>query len=299
MGSRSQKIYLSLVLSLVFFTALASVWLPRFLEQSEGTSLKELEPAPKVSFSDGEFVPISTRFPTRAFPEASMGSDQGGEPSLQQNSAAGTSSGGMPSRDVPGVDQGAAVGDRVTTRAYLQSNSAVFSRPQTTAKVLGRVGQQTKVRWLAKMGDGWEEILLKDGRSAYVQSEALSFSANSDQTHRTGFDFNHQQDSGPDASILPGTVESFLRNLSENDLLRAETFLSPLASRLETGSLSGLSPYVGVPSLGRVLRIELVGAGRSNHRRTRIVYGPKMEHEVATIWEWDAGQRRWMLVRWD
>jgi len=72
-----------------------------------------------------------------------------------------------------------------------------------------------------------------------------------------------------------------------------------LAPRLEIGGLGTLEPYLSAPPLGRVLRIELVSGDRTNYRRVRIVYGPEMAHESTTMWEWDAAQQRWMMVRWD
>lgn len=305
MGSRSQKIYLSFWFSLFFITGVAVLWLPRFLEGSGGTSVKELEAAPKANFTEEDLARVVTRFPTRAFldrparapepqPVETGNNGEGEQP------VAATGPGGLPTRFVPGVERGGGnvVGERVTTRAYLRANSSVFDRPQTTATVLGRVGAQTKVRWLDKAGEGWEEILLKDGRSAYVQSDALSFSADSD-SQSNSFTNRHSSQDGPNLSTLPSTVDSFLSHLSASDLLRAETFLSPLAPGLNDSTLGALSPYVGAAPEGRLLRVELVSGNRGSHRKARIVYGAEMAYEVLTLWEWDHAQQRWMLVRWD
>lgn len=276
---------------------MAVIWLPKYLEQSEGNPIKELEGAPSVAFSEEGSGQVVTRFPTRSFGSQSKPNNPNPETETGSEAATSTGPGGLPTRFVPGVDNAQSVGDRVTTRAYLRADSSVFSRPSMTAEVLGKVDGQTKVRWLAKAGDGWEEILLKNGQSAYVQSGSMSFSADTWSTHQKGFQ-NSSSDNGPDAAKLPGTVESFLAHLSAADLLRAETFLSPVAPRLEQGSLGELQSYVGAPPLGRVLRIELISGDRASYRRVRIVYGPDMLHEASTVWEWDQGQQRWMLVRW-
>lgn len=304
MDSFTRKITLSLFLSLVFFTLVASVWLPKYLEQSEGNAIKGLEPAPKVDVGDGTLAGVVTRFPTRPFQSrpklpSRIAEDVSTDSTTDGDPQGSSGLGGLPTRSVPGVNDSEPVGDRVTTRAYLRSNSSVFARPQTTAAVLGRVGTLTKVRWLAKAGENWEEILLKDGRSAYVQSDNMSFSSDTWSTHKTGFDSQQKNSRDPDLATLPGTVETFLGHLSSGDLLRAETYLSPLATRLDNATLSSLAPYVGAPALGRVLRIELVSGDRGTYRRVRIVYGDEMAHEVRTLWEWDMSQQRWMLVRWD
>lgn len=301
MDSISRKIFLSLALTIVFLTALAVVWLPNFLEQSDNP-IKELEAAPKIPFSEEEVGKVVTRFPTRSLASSSPNSTAPTTPSGQtsQRELPGQSSGGgLPSREVPGAQEIEPIGDRVTTRAYLRENASVFSLPNMTAEVLGTVGSPTKVRWLGKVGDGWEEILLKNGSSGYVQSRDLSFSADAESTGQTAYQSQSEGKDGPDLGGLPGTVESFLANLSANDLARAETYLSPVASRLDPETLSRLSPYAGSPALGRVLRIELVSGDRDSYRRVQLVYGDNMEHQASTVWEWDHSQKRWMLVRWD
>lgn len=303
MDSISRKIFLSLALTIAFLTALAVVWLPRYLEQSENP-IKELDAAPKIPFSEEEVGKVVTRFPTRAL--VSVSSAASGQ-STSDSSGQGTprevpgqtGSGGLPSREVPGVQDTEPASDRVTTRAYLRENSSVFSRPNMTAEVLGTVGSRTKVRWLSKAGEGWEEILLKNGSSGYVLSTDLSFSADASTAHPSGFDSQANRGSGPDLSTLPSTVESFLATVSANDIPRAETYLSPVASRLDPATMGGLAPYAGAPPVGRVLRIEMVSGDRDSYRRVQLVYGENMEHQVATVWEWDVSQQRWMLVRWD
>jgi hypothetical protein len=292
-ASWSKKIYLSFWLTLLFITAVAVIFLPKILDQGKENSLKGLEAAPQIDFSDENIGQVVTRFPTRPFLEQREPS----QPSQAQTQpTTGLGPGGLPTRTVAGVND-SSVGDRVTTRAYLRPNSSVFTKPRTTAKIMGRVGTRTKVRWLDKAGDGWEEILLKDGRSAYVQSKELSFSADS-KRDRPKFPGQGQSTGGPDVSTLPGTVETFLMHLSRDDLPRAETYLSPLAPRLGSQDLGPLAPYVGVPADGRVNRIEQIGGGRGGHRRVRLVYGADMLHEVNTLWEWDRSQGRWMLVSW-
>ena len=289
---------------MVFVTLIASVWLPKYLEQSEGSSLKGLEPAPSLDVEEGPMAGVVTRFPTRAFRTqpalpSRIVEDDTVISEVGESETEAATTGGLPSRAVPGVNEAQPVGDRVTTRAYLRGGASVFAQPQTTAAVLGRVGTLTKVRWLAKAGEGWEEILLKDGRSAYVQSDDLSFSSDTWSTRKTGFDSQRTSGLEPDLATLPGTVETFLEQLSRGDLLRAETYLSPLATRLDNDTLSALAPYLGSPAEGRVLRIELVSGSRETYRRVRIVYGSEMAHEVSTLWEWDPAQQRWMLVKWD
>lgn len=303
MASWSKKIYLSFWLSLLFFTAIAALWLPGLLDQGKNESIKGLEAAPKFNFSEADLSQVVTRFPTRPFlekapnPEPVPVRTPFDEFTPAENTA---SSGGLPTRFVPGVENTTSTMDeRVTTRAYLRANSSVYAQAQTTAAVLGRVGDQTKVRWLDKAGEGWEEILLKDGRSAFVQSTDLSFSADSRDPQENSFTNQRDTDSGPDIAKLPGTVESFLATLSSNDLLRAETYLSPLASGLDRENLGSLTPYAGSSPLGRVLRIELVPGDRSGYRLARLVYGDSMDFEAATLWEWDQSQQRWLLVRWD
>ena len=298
MASWSKKIYLSFWLTLVFITAVGALWLPGLLDQGKENSIKELEAAPQLDFSDESLGEVVTRFPTRPFLDKPAPLQQQ-QQTLQTDPtpSSGLGPGGLPTRHVPGVSEGEALGERVTTRAYLRGSSSVFTQPQTTAKILGRVSTQTKVRWLASAGEGWEEILLKDGSSAYVQSADLSFSADSGR-ETSGF-ANQNKTDGPDVGALPATVESFLSVLSRGDLLRAETLLSPLAPRLDQQTLGNLGPYVGAPPDGRVNRIEQIGGGRGGHRRVRLVYGPDMLHEVNTLWEWDRSQGRWMLVSWD
>ena len=298
MASWSKKIYLSFWLTLVFITAVGALWLPGLLDQGKENSIKELEAAPQLDFSDDALGEVVTRFPTRPFldrPEPLQQPPQNLPTDATPSTDLGP--GGLPTRHVPGVSEGEALGERVTTRAYLRGSASVFTQPQTTAKILGRVSTQTKVRWLASAGEGWEEILLKDGSSAYVQSADLSFSADSNR-EATGF-ANQNRTDGPDVAALPATVESFLSVLSRGDLLRAETLLSPLAPRLDQQTLGNLAPYVGAPPDGRVNRIEEIGGGRGGHRRVRLVYGADMLHEVNTLWEWDRSQGRWMLVSWD
>lgn len=299
MASWSKKIYLSFWLTLVFITAVGALWLPDLLDQGKENSIKELEAAPQINFSDESLGEVVTRFPTRPFLDRPEPMQQQPRQSLPSDAtpSSGLGPGGLPTRHVPGVNEGEALGERVTTRAYLRGSASVFTKPQTTAKILGRVSTQTKVRWLASAGEGWEEILLKDGSSAYVQSTDLSFSADSNR-ETTGF-ANQSRTDGPDVATLPSTVESFLSVLSRGDLLRAETLLSPLAPRLEQQSLGNLGPYVNALPEGRVNRIEEIGGGRGGHRRVRLVYGPDMLHEVNTLWEWDRSQGRWMLVSWD
>jgi hypothetical protein len=294
-ASWSKKIYLSFWLTLLFITAVCVIFLPKILDTGKEGSIKGLEAAPQLDFSDENLGQVVTRFPTRPFLEGTESATT--QPSqAEATPTTGLGPGGLPTRTVAGVhDQ--SVGDRVTTRAFLRANASVFTEPQTTAKILGRVGTQTKVRWLDKAGEDWEEILLKDGRSAYVQSTDLSFSADSGNSNdQPNFPLQGQSD-GPDVSSLPATVETFLSHLSRNDVPRAETYLSPLAPRL--GDLGPLAPYVGVPNDGRVNRIEQIGGGREGHRRVRLMYGPEMLHEVNTLWEWDRSQGRWMLVSWD
>ena len=279
-------------MTLLFITAASIIFLPKLLDSGTEGSIKPLDAAPQIDFSDESIGQVVTRFPTRPFLEKAT--DTGSQiPQHDPVSTTGLGPGGLPTRTVAGVNE-QSVGDRVTTRAYLRANSSVFTEPQTTAKILGRVGTQTKVRWLEKAAEGWEEILLKDGRSAYVQSTDLSFSADSD-SEQPNFPRQGQSD-GPDVGTLPATVETFLSHLSRDDVARAETYLSPLAPRLD--DLGPLAPYVGAPNEGRVNRIEQIGGGRGGHRRVRLVYGPDMLHEVNTLWEWDRSQGRWMLVSW-
>ena len=302
MASWSKKIYLSFWISLAFFTAVAALWLPSLLDQGKNESIKGLEAAPKFNFSEAELNQVVTRFPTRPFLEkAAPEPEPVGTPFNEFTPSENTaSSGGLPTRFVPGVENTtSSMDERVTTRAYLKANSSVYAQAQTTATVLGRVGDQTKVRWLNKAGEGWEEILLKDGRSAFVQSTDLSFSADPRDSQDNSFSNQREGDSGPDIAKLPGTVESFLATLSSNDLLRAETYLSPLASGMDRDNLGSLTPYTGSSPLGRVLRIELVPGDRSSYRLARLAYGDNMDFEAATLWEWDQSQQRWLLVRWD
>jgi hypothetical protein len=299
MGSWSRKIYLSFWLSLAFVTVLAVVLVPKYLEQPEGETLKDLQAAPKIGSSGQELSSLGTRFPTRPLDQSPQRTTT--SPSSGQGSSGSAETGigpaGLPSRVVPGMEMESPVSERVTTRAYLQSDSSVYAQPQTTAEVLGRVGETTTVRWLNKAGEDWEEILLKDGRSAYVQSRDLSFSSQS-TTQPASFPSRRDQGGEPDMNTLPTTVESFLTHLSANDLLRAETFLSPSARRLDSSDLGSLSPYAGAPPLGRVLRIEADEQGLNTRRTVRIVFGPDLEHETATTWEWDVSQQRWLLENW-
>lgn len=302
MASWSKKIYLSFWLSLLFFTAVGALWLPSLLDQGKETSIKSLEAAPKLdNLSEETVIQVITKFPTRPFMDSprpvATASLPERIPSSESPASAASPVSGLPARVVDGVDApgGQTLGERVTTRAYLRADSSVYAQPQTTAAVLVRVGSEAKVRWLDKAGEGWEEILLKDGRSAYVQSADLSFSSQGDD--RSGF--NAGPSDGPDIGALPGAVETFLGSLSRGDLLRAETHLSPLASGLEREALGTLGPYVSSQELGRIQRIEVVAGGRDNYRMVRVAYGDALESPVGLLWEWDATQSRWMLVRWE
>lgn len=302
MVSWSKKIYLSFWITLLVLTGVAIWGIPQLLDQSGEASIKSLDGAPSAPSGQEIVGHRSTRFPTRPFLSSSgAGSlpqrDPDPEPVSERASDSESASEtappvGLPSRAVPGVEEQRGLDERVTTRAYLAADSSVYSRPQTTATVLGRVGSETRVRWYASASQGWEEILLKDGRSAYVQSRDLSFSSNESSSSTRG------SQSEADLNLLPGTVESFLYSLSQTDLLRAETHLSISTEGLSPDTLGPLSPYVGTADLGRIIRVNAHPDDPSQTREVLLGYGSDLEHEVTTVWGWSQQQRRWMLTGW-
>ena len=86
------------------------------------------------------------------------------------------------------------------------------------------------VRWVRTVEPGWEEILLRDGRLVYMLSQTISTGGervvSAPETGGGG-------EEGDSVSVLPSTVEDFLSNLRQGDLLRASTYLAPTAPAIE------------------------------------------------------------------
>lgn len=295
MSSWRRQINLLFWLGLAAGTVVLAVWLPGYLDSSKENSYRELPESGKPAMEVAARSRASTRFPTRAFSASASQAQPAQQTSPSTNDP--DSSGGLPQRTVPGVEGNSRdVGERMTTRAWVKQTSNVHSSPQTTSTVLGRIDAGTQVRWLANSGEGWEEILLKDGRSAFLQSSAMSFTSVSGGGLSGMGRSTELSGASVDIATLATTVESFLQTLSQSDLLRAETYLSPSAPELNEAALGALIPLLG--GRGRLLRMEPFSGHEDGMRSVLLVNGDDLSSQIQTVWEWDRGQGRWLLLRW-
>jgi hypothetical protein len=176
-------------------------------------------------------------------------------------------------------------------------NASVFEAPRTTARVLGTVPPGTQVRWVKTLQPGWEEILLRDGRSVYMQSNTLGLSGGSSE-RPSGPGGEGEGGSEPgDMAALPAAVDGFLATLQDADLLRASTYLAPGAPPLEESDLGSWSALVGPQVEARVGRIEPLPEGGDNARSVLVVDAGGAT-QVQTTWRWDPRQERWLLSSW-
>lgn len=276
-----------------------ALWLPGYLDESSDGGY-QLTDKSRPNLEASLVEAVSTHFPVRAF-DGSSGA-RTTQPTRQ--AAPGTepvqTSPGLPQRVVPGVSRvpsqspsspNSATTSKVTKRAWVTQQASVYSAPMTTANTIGTVEAGTRVRWAAQVGQGWEEIVMRDGRSVYMQAGTLSFTSPEAQAAK----FNpprHREE--VDLAALPGAVNAFLANLSTGNILRASTHLAPTAPALEDDSLGALAPLVG--GNPRLDRIES-GPGRADRV---VVIGDRGEPNlrVSTTWQWSSRQARWLLLGW-
>jgi hypothetical protein len=183
-----------------------------------------------------------------------------------------------------------------TSRVRVLVNAPVYESPRTTAKVLGTVAAGTQVRWLQTAQPGWEEIVLRDGRSVYMPSNTLNVGGGSEPAPVT----QPSGETGKDQSLslLPATVDGFLSTLQGGDLLRAGTYLSPQAPTLEEPDLGVWGALVGPQADAKVTRMEPV-PGRGSDWRSVLVMDQVSGVQVQTVWEWSPLQQRWLLAGWE
>ncbi len=292
-------------MTLIVLTGLAAFLVPMFLDQSQEQGYREIEGQGKPPITRTLGGDVATRFPVRPFLEESQTTEVKTDtperqafpnatdpsPKAPQDRAEPN---GLPQREVvvskvPGESP---AGDVVTTRAWVARDSSVFLEPKTTASVLGSVATGTQVRWVQQVEQGWEEILLKDGRRVYMATSSLRFKSEDSATN--------PQEEASDVSVLPGTVDNLLATLRDGDLLRAETYLTTDAPGFEGQSSGAWSEFIGAEARGRVGRIEPVDGEAGESRAVLITdendNGTRVD--LQTVWRWDSRQARWLLSRW-
>lgn len=299
MSSWPRKIYLLFWVTLISLTCLAAVLLPRLLDSSREQGYRDIAGQGRPPLlSQPSSSSVSTRFPVRPWRDESGES----EPPARQPfpSASETANdrperpSGLPQRDVL-ADKPAAgnpAREAVTSRLRINQDASVYESPKTTARVLGTVAAGTQVRWLKSLEAGWEEILLNDGRSVYLQSHVLSFGGGSERPN-AGAGASQAEI----ASLLPATVESYLASLRDGDLLRASTYLAAEAPPLEEPELGVWGALVGPDSDARIDRMEPV-AERGADWRSVLVLDQTNGIHILTTWQWDLRQGRWLLANW-
>jgi hypothetical protein len=286
--------------TLIGGTLLAAVLLPRLLDSSQQQGYREIDGQGKPSLALAEPITssVSTRFPVRPFNDGSSTQPPPREafPGMEASpETRPTAAAGLPQRDVP---------DRpvqpprelVTSRVRVVVSASVYESPRTTARVLGTVAPDTQVRWVKTVAPGWEEILLRDGRSVYMQSNSLS--VGTAQPVGGGDRPGDPRGKGDTLALLPSTVDSFLETLRQGDLLRASTYLSATAPRLEEPDLGIWADLIGPQANGRMARMEPL-SGRGDDWRSVLVIDSASGVQVHTVWGWDRGQDRWLLAGWE
>lgn len=298
MSSWPRKIYLLFWLALIGGTALAAFLLPRLLDSSQQQGYRELDGQGKPPMAEPLASNLSTRFPVRPFTDADSPSQEPARQAFPRMSptpgTSVTSAPGMPQRDVP-TGPVRPPREQVTSRARVVLNASVYERPRTTARVLGTVAPDTQVRWVKTVEPGWEEILLRDGRSVYMQSNTLHLGGAQPLPGERPGDPEAEAEA---LAVLPRTVDSFLEALRRGDLLRASTYLSSTAPRLEEPDLGVWSALMGPQAEGQMARMEDV-AGRGPDWRSVLVLDQANGVAVQTVWKWEASQERWLLTGWE
>lgn len=298
-SSWPRKIYLLFWLTLICGTGLAAVVIPRILDSSQEQGYREIDGQGRPPIAEVLSGDVATSFPVRPFVEevASENPDREAFPGMRSTPSAQPTS-GLPQRDVmSGVPAATPGRDAVTSRVRVVQNASVFESPRTTARVLGTVAPGTQVRWSRTVESGWEEILLNDGRSVYMQSATLSIGAAAEPVPVEN-PSNSGDESSQAVAQLPTTVESFLGTLRDGDLLRAATHLAAEAPPLDQPDLGVWAPLVGPQADAHVLRMESV-PGRGLDWRSVTVLDQTNGAQVLTTWQWDAGQERWLLSGWE
>lgn len=296
-NSWPRQIYLSFWISLAFFTIATAIWLPGYLDDESPGSGYKLTDKSRPSLDESLVSSASTHFPVRPFLDEGPSSGGPVRESVPGTKPSGAP-GGLPQRVVPGVNRDPVrptqSNDRanVTKRAWVLQQATVFAAPRTTAQAIGTVERGTRVRWARQAAQGWEELIMRDGRSVYMQTGYLSFT--SPQAQAAKFTRTDRSDE-VDVGALPPAVDSFLANLGRGDVLRASTHLSPAAPTLEDNSLGALTPFLGASS-PRVDRIE-TGRGRADRL---VTVGDRNDPSirVVTTWQWSSRQGRWLLLDW-
>ncbi len=298
MSSWPRQIYIAFWMSLIFFTVVTAIWLPGYLDDSSGSGY-QLTDKSRPDLDQSLVQAVSTHFPVRAFD--SQAAPPSTEPVRQAiPGSEPTAAPGLPERVVPGVSRQPQPGNpqtegdapRVTKRAWVTRRSSVYQAPETTAQLVGTVEPGTRVRWAATVGEGWEEVLMRDGRSVYLQAGALSF--NSPESEAAKFQPAREVEE-VDVNALPEAVNAFVASLGRGDVLRASTYLAPTAPTLDEASLGALAPLVSAAD-PRLDRIE-TGPGRAD--RVAVI-GDRNDPNlrVFTTWQWSARQGRWLLLNW-
>lgn len=296
-SSWPRKIYLLFWLTLIGLTGFAAFLLPRLLDSSHEQGYREIEGQGKPALgAQPTGDDVSTRFPVRPFQAESSTAEptrQVFPVSEETPSAPSSRSPSLPQRDVLGKAPAQRAGrETVTSRVRVVQTSSVFETPLTTAKVLGTVKADAQVRWVRTVEPGWEEILLNDGRSVYMQSPSLHMGTGGERPAADGNSDN------ADTAALPATVESFLGFLYEGQVLRANTYLAAEVPPLEESDLGAWSPFVGSGSDARVDRMEPV-AGEGSDWRSVLIIEQNQGARILTTWRWNSRQERWLLVNWE
>ena len=305
MGSWSRKIYLLFWITLICGTGLAAVLIPRILDSSEEQGYHEIDGQGRPPMGETLSGSVATRFPVRPFSEdAKVDPSEDGNPGREafpgmRSTPSADRTPGLPQRDVMSGSPAASNGGAgpVTRRVRVTQNSSVYESPRTTARVLGTVPPGTQVRWSRSAEAGWEEILLNDGRSVYMQTVSLNLGGSSDTTP-TDRPSNAGGADDTNLAALPTTVESFLTTLQGGDLLRAGTYLAAEAPPLDQPDLGVWAALVGPQADASVLRVEPV-AGRGSDWRSVTVFDQTNGVQILTTWQWNAGQERWLLTEWN
>lgn len=296
-SSWPRKIYLLFWLTLICGTGLGAFLIPRILDGSQEQGYREIDGQGRPPMAEVLSGDVSTRFPVRPFVESVPSENPGREafPGMRSTPSAERTP-GLPQRDVmSGVPAATPGRDPVTSRVRVVQNASVYESPRTTARVLGTVAPGTQVRWSRTVEPGWEEILLNDGRSVYMQSATLSIGGAAEPVP---VENPPAGDSSEFVAQLPTTVESFLGTLRDGELLRAGTYLAAEAPPLDQPDLGVWAALVGPQADAHVLRMESV-TGRGSDWRSVTVLDQANGVQILTTWKWEAGQERWLLAGWE
>lgn len=283
-------------MSLIFFTVVTAIWLPGYLDDSSGSGY-QLTDKSRPNLDESLVKAVSTHFPVRPFSDEAAPQSQ--EP-VRQVVPGTESTPGLPTRVVPGVSRepetpgrtGQEEPSRVTRRAWVTRRASVYIAPETTAQLVGTVEPGTRVRWASTVGQGWDEVLMRDGRSVYLQSGNLSF--DSPETEASKFEPRRDVEE-VDVNALPDAVNAFLESLGRGDVLRASTHLAPTAPTLDESTLGAFAPLVA----GGSPRLDRIETGPGQADRVAVI-GDRNDPNlrIFTTWQWSARQGRWLLLNW-